>query len=353
MMQNIQFGPWKEILNQNLKEISYTSLFFIVDQRLDHLHNLNIQQKKVVVEAAEENKELETIRWIWEEMSASHCDRNTIVVCMGGGYTTDVGGFAASAYMRGLRTIYIPSTILGMVDAAIGGKTGINFFQFKNRIGSFHHPEHIIIDTGFLQSLPEKEWWSGYAELVKHALIADKELWQEVRKISVFDDLKKNLSKTLERAIEIKKEIVNRDFKEKGERKKLNFGHTAGHALESLLLRKDNKISHGHAIAIGMQIETDLSVRAGNLDREASIEIIRYLRAIYDPVEAGADDLDELFHYMSGDKKNSGPLIHFTLLNAIGEAVVGQSPPIEAIELCWQSYIDDYKNFNFTDNIKP
>jgi 3-dehydroquinate synthase len=344
MKEQIHFGPWRSLLAEVIEEEDYSSIFYVVDRKVSDLHQLELgEEKAAFINASEASKNLDTVSTLWNSFSAANCDRKSLIVCIGGGFTTDVGGFAAATYMRGVSSIYIPSTVLGMLDASIGGKTGINFRHFKNRIGSFHPSDHIIVDTRFLESLPELQWWSGYAELIKHALIADRDLWNELLKIEQQEDLRSKLDKLLAKGMSIKQHIVKRDYQEEGVRKKLNFGHTFGHALESLSLEKDTEVLHGFAVAVGIWVEARLSLEIGLLSNKEFDQIADYLHKLYPFQNIEEKDISAIMRYMKGDKKNIHSSINFTLLEGIGNAVTDQSPARGTIEISLRSYIDEYK----------
>lgn len=345
MMEDIIFDSWRPTLESFLNERDYSKIFYLADKKVADLHGLSLPaEESLIIDVSESTKTLESVVQVWEALARTLCDRQSALVCIGGGIITDLGGFAASTYMRGMDAIYIPTTVLGMVDASIGGKTGFNFMHYKNRIGSFQAPEKVIIDKKYLSTLPEEHWLSGWAELVKHALIADDQLWRNCVQADNLDMVKHVFPDLLNVGMRIKGEIVIADFKEKGERKKLNFGHTIGHALESLLIEKGLSVPHGYAVAAGMLIESDISRRMEYLDESVFNEIKDYILKLYPVLQIHFKDIPKLFHFLKGDKKNTQGNWQFVLLKKSGEAITDQRPEKETIELCIRSYIDEYKN---------
>ncbi len=276
--------------------------------------------KEIVVESGEKNKNLETVNNIWLQMIQQHADRHALLINLGGGVITDIGGFAASSYKRGISFCHIPVSLLAMIDAAIGGKTGIDYEGVKNAVGSYSYAEKTYINPLFLETLPERHLHSGYAELLKIALVSDKLFWKKL-KAEGFNDLT-GLAGLIKKAVKLKDKIVIMDPEEKDIRKKLNFGHTIGHAVESCSLMHDTDILfHGESIAIGMICEAWISkkkkmISGSELD-EIIYKVIRCSKK-YKPEPV----IDELLDIMANDKKNSGHRINFTLLTGIGEARV-------------------------------
>lgn len=272
----------------------------------------------ILLPVGEENKVLETCFQVWEAFSNYYIQRNDLVINLGGGVVTDMGGFIASVYKRGLDFINIPTTLLAMVDASVGGKTGVNLGVHKNQLGVFTKPVLTICDTSFLHSLEEQEIRDGRAEMVKHGLIASKALFDELNKGNKLIPSDQLISD----AIQIKADIVAADFKEQGERKKLNFGHTVGHSLEGYLMEKNIHTTHGRCVAWGMLVESYLSVKLAGLSNDELQIIEAEIRNDYEKLPIGPSDFDVLIELMHHDKKNQGALINFTLLEAIGNAKI-------------------------------
>ncbi len=274
----------------------------------------------IMLPAGEENKVLEVCFQVWETLTEAGFGRRDLLINLGGGMVTDLGGFVASVYKRGLAFIHIPTSLLAMVDAAVGGKTGIDFAGFKNQIGTFAAAQATYIDTGFLQTLPSEEWVNGFAELLKHALISDVQLWQDLSEIQ---DIQKELrSETIQKGVQIKAEIVGKDPSENGLRKILNFGHTIGHALESYYLHTDTPLSHGHAVAIGLLLESKLSVGQSSLTQAEFLAIETRIKSLY--TLQIPNDIQGLWALMQHDKKNDNGEVRCCLLTAIGSCIFDQ-----------------------------
>lgn len=275
----------------------------------------------MLLPVGEENKVLEVCFQVWEAMSEYGIGRRDLVINLGGGVVTDMGGFIASIYKRGVDYINIPTTLLGMVDAAVGGKTGIDLGPLKNQLGVFNNPKAVFVDKQFLGTLEGKEVANGFAEMLKHALIRDRQLWL---RFAVVEDLVEVISdELLAESIEIKTTIVHEDPKEQALRKILNFGHTAGHAIEGYFLDKD-KIDHGHAVALGIIVESYLSWKHGYLTKDVFESIERVILDWFPLHNMDSNDIPGMIELLYHDKKNAGGQIHCCLLKAIGECVYDQ-----------------------------
>lgn len=270
----------------------------------------------IVIPAGELSKTVEIVENIWEVMSEYQIGRHDLLINVGGGMITDMGGFIASCYKRGIEFINVPTSLLGMVDASIGGKTGVNLGHFKNQVGVFSYPTAVYIDPIFLSTLPEAELMSGYAELLKHGLISDVALYHRVVEQMV-DPAALSLE-LLKDGIEIKNEVVTADPLEKGERKKLNFGHTFGHVIEGFFLGEEG-VSHGWAVAIGMIFESYLSYKKGLL-KLADFQLIEEdLLQWYKIPLFSDDDMQQMVEMLSNDKKNRAGKIQCCLLEGLGK----------------------------------
>jgi 3-dehydroquinate synthase len=272
----------------------------------------------ILLPFGEENKVMEVCFQVWQAFTEYGFGRKDLVINLGGGVVTDMGGFIASIYKRGLKFINIPTSLLGMVDASIGGKTGIDLDRYKNQLGTFSHPTHIFIDPIFLQTLPEEEIFNGYAEMVKHALIKDINLWEKIRVIHSEEEL--TTIENIYTSVKIKTEIVDGDPTEKGERKILNFGHTIGHALESYFLDKTS-ISHGHAVALGMCAESFISFKRNLISKEVFKDIEATITASFPMISLNADDVCTIISLMYQDKKNEAGKILGSVLNGVGSCL--------------------------------
>lgn len=268
----------------------------------------------IVIKAGEQHKNLQTVQRIWKTLMKHHADRNALLINLGGGVITDLGGFAASTYKRGIKFINVPTTLLAMVDAAIGGKTGIDFDGAKNQLGTFAEAEEVLINPIFLETLPERELRSGLAETLKYGFIADSKLLE----INL-----ENYQDFILRAGEIKREIVAKDPIEKGLRKILNFGHTIGHAIESHCLTTDYPLLHGEAVALGMAAALWLSVQQCGLDEKVLQDFEKQLPMLLSESEIGLSEaeIEPITSYLVYDKKNLGDKPQFVLLEAVGKPI--------------------------------
>ncbi|MCL3782363.1 3-dehydroquinate synthase [Prolixibacteraceae bacterium JC049] len=274
---------------------------------------------RLVIGTGEESKSTDTLIQVWQFLSDNGADRKSLVINVGGGMLTDLCGFAASTYKRGMHFVNIPTTLLSQVDASVGGKTGINFNGFKNEVGTFALPQKVYINTEFLKTIGEENNKSGFAEMVKHGLIWDANHFEDLKK---FDLDKMNLNELkdlIARSVVIKEHFVLNDPTEKGIRKALNFGHTAGHAFESYAMKKQKPMLHGYAVALGVIVELYLSCRKLNLKETIVKEVAVWLIDIYGKFEIDTDDFQPLYQLMTHDKKNEGKRINFTLIPEIGK----------------------------------
>jgi len=300
---------------------SYNQLAILVDENTKKdclpifLKATNIDAIIVEISSGEEHKNLEKCQLIWNALSSHNFDRNSLLINLGGGVISDMGGFAASTYKRGIDFIQIPTSLLAMVDASVGGKLGVDFAYLKNQIGVFNNPKAVLINTVFLKSLPKNQLLSGFAEVVKHALIADKCYWKEIKTTPLE---KMNWESIILQSIVIKNNIVTQDPLDKGERKKLNFGHTFGHAIESYYLKLGNPILHGEAISLGMILESNLS----KINKEEKNEITSFISNTFSIPKK--PPLRALLEWMKSDKKNRKEKINFTLLNGVGSSIINQ-----------------------------
>ena len=296
---------------------SYSKIAILVDEntKRDCLYKLPKIEKSLIIKipSGEENKNISTCSVIWEKLTESQLDRNSLLINLGGGVIGDMGGFCASTYKRGIDFIQIPTTLLAMVDSSVGGKLGVDFKDLKNQIGVFNNPKSVLIDPEFLKTLPEKELKSGFAEVVKHALIADKDLWCKI--ISTpFANL--DWQEIITISVDIKNNIVLSDPLENGERKKLNFGHTYGHAIESYYLEKGTPILHGEAVFMGMILEIDLSSISEAEKQEIKNFILSNFSLPFTPKKS------DILSNLVNDKKNKEGKINFSLLNKIGDGSI-------------------------------
>ncbi len=289
------------------------------------------------IEDGEINKNIETCILLWDTLSELGADRNSLIINLGGGVITDMGGFIASTFKRGLRFINIPTTLLSQVDASIGGKTGIDLGHLKNQIGLFSYPEMILSDIQYLQTLDQKELKSGFTEMLKHGLICDQPHWETLN--YAYKDLDYDqLENLIYDSVSIKKQVVESDPKEKGLRKILNFGHTIGHGIESSLLNTGNHLLHGEAIAIGMICEAYLSYKTTGLHENEMLEIKNSFLEIFPKVETNLFDIDKILEYITHDKKNIDGEFKFSLLSKIGACEFNCPANIELIKESFDFY---------------
>ena len=295
----------------------YSKIGILVDENTKEfcLPLLSEIKKSVIIEikSGEENKNIDSCNLIWEALTKNCFDRNSLLINLGGGVIGDMGGFCASTYKRGIEFIQIPTSLLAMVDASVGGKLGVDFNGLKNQVGLFSNPKSVIINPKFLETLPEDELRSGFAEVVKHALIVDKNLWNHLKN-NPFQDL--DWEEIIESSVQIKNKIVMSDPKEKGERKKLNFGHTFGHAIESYYLQKGTPILHGEAIFVGIILESELSSLSVSEKNDIKNYILSNFSLPYTPSKSN------LLNFLRNDKKNFEEKINFSLLEGIGGCTV-------------------------------
>lgn len=280
----------------------------------------------ITIPTGDENKTLETVTRVWDEMERMGVTRRTLVINLGGGMVTDLGGFAAATFKRGVRFINVPTTLLGAVDAAVGGKTGFNYNGLKNEIGAFAPASDVIISTRFLDTLPVEEMKSGYAEVVKHAMLSDRgELLRLVEHDFNAPIDHENLLERLRRSVQVKVDIVARDPNEQGERKALNLGHTVGHAFEALAMRRGAPVPHGYAVAWGLVAEAILSHLLLRFPSQDVHLLGNFVRDNYRGFPFSCDDYDELLELMRHDKKSRNGEITCTLLTSIGDYRIDQA----------------------------
>lgn len=313
-----------EGLNDILGAQKYSKVFFLVDENTHEkcliplLQNLpDLDEMEILeVESGEISKTIDVLNQLWMALTELKADRSSLLVNVGGGVITDLGGFLAATYMRGIDFINFPTSLLAQVDASVGGKTGVNLDHHKNRIGVFQEPLFSGIVNDFLETLSELDRLSGFAEMLKHGLIADANYWEELCKFPI-EEQYPNTSQ-IQKSIKIKKDIVGVDFKEVGSRKVLNFGHSIGHAYESLAIEKGVSFPHGFAIAHGMIAESILSSRYLDLPEEMMNDIVNQLQSKFPkiPFEYEASDL---MSFIKADKKNEKGKLKFSLISTIGK----------------------------------
>lgn len=301
---------------------------------LSELHDAEV----IEIESGEENKDLDSCVQLWQVLTELGARRNSLFINLGGGVICDLGGFVAASFKRGMPFIHIPTTLLAQVDAAIGGKVGVNLGTLKNQIGQFAEPVATIVDPEFLKTLETKHLKAGFAEMIKHALITDRELWKQFLAIDLITV--DAVSPFVDGAIRIKQAIVEQDEREAGLRKVLNFGHTAGHAIESASMEEELHLLHGEAVAAGMCIEAKISVSRG-LQQQSCDEICKAIHHWFGKLQWVQPQKDKLLQKMMHDKKNRGQELNFTLLESIGKAKFDIDVESEQVS----EAIDYYHNF--------
>ena len=321
-----------------LAGVDYDKLFLLADTNTKEKCYPLIQDIPLVkeatlitVEATDLHKNLESLASIWAHLSNEGATRHSLLLNLGGGMVTDMGGFAGATFKRGIRTVNVPTTLMASVDAAVGGKTGINFNGLKNEIGAFYPPLCVFIDCGFLRTLDRDNILSGYAEMIKHALISSMDVYLPVMLYDIDTMNYSYLNQIVAQSVAVKEDIVAQDHKEKGIRKALNFGHTIGHAYESLSFQQNKPLLHGHAVAAGLVSELYLSHKLCGFPKEKLSQVICYLKTYYPAFFFTCKDYDQLYELMRHDKKNEGDVINFTLLGQVGDVRINQHVEKEQI----------------------
>lgn len=322
----------------------YSKIFIITDQNiaslfLKKIEDLQVETASIVLPSGEKEKNIESIQKIWKAMHNAQCDRKSLVINLGGGVICDMGGFAASTYMRGIDFLNIPTTLLAQVDASVGGKTGINFTGIKNLIGTFNQPVGVIIDIETLITLPKRKLLSGFAEIIKHGLIKNKKYFEKVTAKHPLKFTQNEMIDIISESCEIKADIIQNDETENNIRKLLNFGHTIGHALEAISLDTPNPLLHGEAISIGMWIEAKISYHLNLLSLSDLQKIKQALLNAELPLSINVK-INEVLKKIKSDKKNTKGKINFTLLNRIGSALYNQNLPQDIVVKSLKNILD-------------
>ncbi|NLZ94482.1 MAG: 3-dehydroquinate synthase, partial [Bacteroidales bacterium] len=318
---------------------NYDKLFILTDEHTDSkcyplISSIPAVQKanQVTIPSNDSNKTLENLTHVWSFLTTNGATRHSLLINLGGGMITDLGGFAAATFKRGIAYINIPTTLLGSVDASVGGKTGINFGGYKNEIGAFHSALHVIISAEFLNTLTQKDILSGYAEMIKHALLDSEDIWNKTINFNLQEIDYSLLNELVMESVLIKQRIVEQDPYEKNIRKALNLGHTIGHAFESFALKNNNPVPHGYAVAWGLIAELYLSHKLCNFPKETLDLVSEFILQHYGTFAFTQKDYDTLYQYMIHDKKNVGDTINFTLLSNIGGIEINQTADRAMIE---------------------
>lgn len=335
-----------DALNDHLKLHRYSSIFIITDTHSNEqclpkflpCLATEIPIEIIEFESGESSKNIETCVEIWNVLTELGADRKSVIINVGGGVVTDLGGFVASTFKRGIDFIHIPTTLLAMVDASVGGKNGVDLGNLKNQIGVINVPQLVIIDTSYLATLPQNEMRSGLAEMLKHGLIHDQSYWEQFLDLAAVDFA--DFDALIFRSIAIKNEIVMQDPTENGIRKALNFGHTLGHAIESYFLENDAKktLLHGEAIAAGMILESYISMAKKLLTKAEYTQIKHTINGIFEPIIFDHQDIDPIVDLLIHDKKNEYGKIQFALLDGIGKIKIDQKSDNELIKSAFEDY---------------
>ena len=326
----------QKALSEAIAECKHDKLFVLVDETTEQLclpliagFGCMQEAQCIVIGATDTHKTLDTLSHVWAELQRMGATRHSLLINLGGGMVTDLGGFAASTFKRGLAYINIPTTLLSMVDASVGGKTGINFGGLKNEIGVFNNANCVILDTTFLRTMDTENLLSGYAEMLKHGLISNEQTWAELLNLDL-NDLDK-LGDLVEKSVAVKQRIVIEDPTEHGIRKALNLGHTVGHAFESLALER-KPVLHGYAVAYGLVVELYLCCVKTGFPQDKMRQTVGLIKENYGKMPITCDDYPKLIELMHHDKKNVGTDINFTLLGGIGDIRINQTATEEEIK---------------------
>lgn len=337
----------KVVISENLErdlvnaisECEHDRIFVLTDETTQQLCWPKIKNFKalknstpIIIKATDTHKNLDTLSQVWQALSNGGATRHSLMINLGGGMVTDLGGFAASTFKRGIDFINIPTTLLAMVDASVGGKTGINFGGLKNEIGVFSDSRFVIINTQFLDTLDHDNICSGYAEMLKHGLISDERTWAELVTFDLDNPDLSQLQRMVADSIKVKERIVEADPHEHGIRKALNLGHTMGHAFESFAMRRGTPILHGYAVAYGLISELYMSARKTAFPTDRMHQTVRFIRENYGTLNITCDDYPTLIELMHHDKKNTSGIINFTLLGNVGDIRINQTANEEEIK---------------------
>lgn len=334
-MQNtsdfIQVKALEQRLTEAVGRCQHDKLFVLTDETTRRLcwplvSRIAVMQDAtlITIGATDDNKTLESLCYVWDSLQQGGVTRHSLMVNLGGGMVTDLGGFAASTFKRGFPYINVPTTLLSMVDASVGGKTGINYGGLKNEIGVFSLPFEVILDTCFLRTLDAQNIASGYAEMLKHGLISDTQSWAELLNFDLGDADLDLLQTLVLKSVQVKEKVVEQDPTEKGIRKSLNLGHTVGHAFESLAMEQNRTVLHGYAVAWGLICELYLSVALCGFPVDKMRQTVRYIRQWYGNLGITCKDYEHLYELMKHDKKNMGDTINFALLGEVGDIRLDQ-----------------------------
>lgn len=325
-------------LTSAINQCEHDKIFILTDSSTEQLclpiikgYNCLHNYQNITIGTSDTVKNLDTLDKVWTNLGDKGASRHSLLINLGGGMVTDLGGFAASTFKRGINFINIPTTLLAMVDASVGGKTGINYNGLKNEIGVFNDSKFVILNTTFLNTLDSLNICSGYAEMLKHGLISNEKMWAELISYDLFNHDLVKLQKMVADSVSIKEQIVKKDPLEQGIRKALNLGHTIGHAFESFALQNNRPILHGYAVAFGMICELYLSVALAGFPTDKMHQTVKFIKDNYGQFDFTCNDYDKLLELMTHDKKNTAGIINFTLLGNIGDIRINQTATKEEI----------------------
>lgn len=331
-------GDMSRALTEAVAQCPHDRLFILTDTNTSRLCLPLVagteclrDARTITIAPSDTNKTLDSAAHVWTELGRQGATRHSLMINIGGGMVTDLGGFAASTFKRGIPYINIPTTLLAMVDASVGGKTGINFGGLKNEIGVFSNARTVIIDTVFLNTMDTPNILSGYAEMLKHGLISGCAMWNELIAFDIEHLDVDRLRDMVAASVHVKEAIVERDPTESGPRKALNIGHTVGHAFEALALRREHPVLHGYAVAYGLVCELYLSVVKTQFPVKELRRAAAFIREHYGTMSVTCDDYDTLLELMTHDKKNIAGTINFTLLGGVGDVRINQTADREEI----------------------
>lgn len=336
-------------LSSVIDELKPGKIFILADDNthaycLPYLKKLKKRGNIAILEIGqgESQKVISTVIEIWNFLQQQGADRESLLINLGGGMLLDIGGFAASTFKRGIKFVNIPTTLLSMVDASVGGKTGINLNDYKNHIGTFSQPEYVLISPVFLRTLNIRQIYAGWAEMLKHGIIRSETHLQKLLDVSPEDIDEEYLTGLISESVEIKNYFVQEDPYEQNLRKVLNFGHTIGHAFESLAFSGEEPLFHGEAVANGLICELFLSAKFYAPEKHTLIRVTDYIGSKYQPIRISVKDFDKIYKYLLQDKKNTGDKINFTLIRRFEEPLNDQYISRENIEEALEFYIDKY-----------
>ena len=321
-----------------LSECEHDKLFVLTDTTtlelcMPVLQNFYCMKEAhiITIPATDSHKDIDSLMMVWKGLQEGGASRHSCMINLGGGMVTDLGGFAASTFKRGINFINIPTTLLAMVDASVGGKTGINFGGLKNEVGVFNDSKFVILDTEFLKTLDAENICSGYAEMLKHGLISTEAMWEELVSFDLDKPDLKQLQRMVGDSVKVKERIVEQDPHEQGIRKALNLGHTVGHAFESLALAEGRPVLHGYAVAWGIVCELYLSYIKVGFPKEKMRQTIQFIKENYGGFAFNCKQYDQLYELMKHDKKNTAGVINFTLLKEVGDICLNQTADKDTI----------------------